>query len=116
MAPGSTGSAPGAAPLPPLPNLSSGGAGSSSATPGAAPGGMASILAGLAPVKQGVDMIQQACKTIVQSGMIPGGEQVCAQILALATSLLPMAAQAAMQPGGGGGPIGPVQGGTPQGV
>lgn len=63
---------------------------------------MAAIMSGLIPIKQGVDAIQSACKAIVQSGMIPGSEQVCGQIIALATSLLPMAAQNAMQPAGGG--------------
>jgi hypothetical protein len=66
------------------------------------------MLAGIAPVKMAVDQINQAVKTIVQSGAIPGFEQVGAQIIALANSALPMAAQNALQPGGqGGGPTGP---------
>lgn len=109
------GSSPGAAPLPPLPALSGRGQGDTS-TPGAAPGGMSSLLSGIAPVKAGVDQIMQACKGIVQSGVIPGAEQVCGQIIALATSLLPMAAQSVLQPISGGGPGGQQQGGTPQGV
>lgn len=118
MAPPSPGSSPGAAPLPPLPNLSSGGQGDAS-TSGAASGGMAGIMSGLAPVKMGVDGIVKACQTIVKSGVIPGSEQICGQIIALATSLLPMAAQAVLQPIGGGGPGGAQpqpqqQGGIPQ--
>lgn len=94
MAPPNPGSSPGAAPLPPLPNLS----GSSGQ---AAPGGndMASLMSGIAPIKAAVDSILMACKQIVQSGAIPGSEQACGQIVALATSLLPMAAQQMMQPG-----------------
>lgn len=69
-------------------------------------------MSGLAPVKNGVDAITQACKAIVQSGAIPGSEQICGQIVALATSLLPMAVQQTFQPGPGGQPpaggIGPV--------
>ncbi len=96
MAPPNPGSSPGAAPLPPLPNLSGGGAGA--ATGGQDP--MAAIMAGVAPIKQAVDSILAACKQIVQSGVIPGAEQPCGQIVALATSLLPMAAQQLMAPGG----------------
>lgn len=59
---------------------------------------MAALVAGVAPVKNGVDAIVAACKQIVESGAVPGAEQPCAQIVALATSLLPMAAQQAMQP------------------
>ena len=114
MALSAPGSSPGAAPLPPLPNLSGGGQGT-------APGGsspMASLVSGIAPIKSAVDQIIAACKAIVQSGTIPGAEQPCGQIVALATSLLPMAVQNAMQPGGQGGQapqgpppgIGPVQG------
>lgn len=64
---------------------------------------MSALVSGIAPVKNGVDGILQACKSIVQSGAVPGAEQICGQIVALATSLLPMAAQSALQPGGGGG-------------
>lgn len=70
---------------------------------------MADIMAGIAPIKAAVDSILMACKQIVQSGAIPGAEQPCGQIVALATSLLPMAAQQMMQPGGGQQP----QGGVP---
>ena len=56
-------------------------------------------------MKSGVDAIVAACRQIVQSGAVPGAEQSCAQIVALATSLLPMAAQQALQPGQGGGGI-----------
>jgi hypothetical protein len=77
---------------------------------------MSAILAGIAPVKTGVDGIVAACQQIVQSGAIPGAEQVCGQIVALATSLLPMAAQQMMHPGGGGiPPVGPQAGGGPGG-
>ena len=89
---------PGAAssPLPPLPDLNS-----ASAQGGASQGLMSSLVSGIAPVKTAVDGILAACKSIVQSGAVPGSEQVCGQIVALATSLLPMAAQQALQPGGG---------------
>lgn len=99
-----------AAPLPPLPPPQSAG----QPQGGDQGGSMQAMLSGIAPVKMGVDQIVTACKQIVQSGAIPGSEQICGQILALATSLLPMAAQQMMQPGGGngGGPqaggIGPV--------
>lgn len=70
---------------------------------------MASLVAGIAPVKTAVDGILAACRQIVQSGAVPGSEQVCGQIVALATSLLPMAVQQVLQPGGGsGGPVPPV--------
>lgn len=79
---------------------------------------MTAIVNGLAPVKSDVDMIVAAAKRLVQSGAIPGAEQPCAQIVALATSLLPMAAQQALQPGQGApsGPSAPMQalpGGAP---
>lgn len=86
--------------LPPLPDLQS--AAGTGGAPGGNPGFMASLVAGIAPVKNAVDMILAGCKQIVQSGAVPGAEQPCAQIVALATSMLPMAAQAALQPGGGG--------------
>jgi len=88
----------GSAPLPPLPDLSaSGGQGNPA---GGSQQPMAALMSGLAPIKTGVDAILAACKSIVQSGTIPGSEQVCGQIVALATSLLPMAAQQVLQPGG----------------
>ena len=65
---------------------------------------MSGIISGLAPIKAAVDQIVMACKQIVQSGSVPGAEQPCSQIVALATSLLPMAVQASMQPGPGGIP------------
>ena len=65
---------------------------------------MASIMAGVAPIKAAVDSILAACKQIVQSGTVPGAEQPCSQIVALATSLLPMAVQQMMQPGPSAGP------------
>jgi hypothetical protein len=103
---------PGAAPLPPLPDLSGVDSG---AGPGGQQSSMASLLSGLAPIKGAVDSILAACKSIAQSGMVPGSEQVCGQIVALATSMLPMAAQQVLQPGGGGGgPVLPV--GAPPGV
>lgn len=91
---------PGSPGLPPLPDLQS------AQGTGGAPGGqdqqsaMAALMSGIAPIKNGVDAIVAACKQIVQSGAVPGAEQPCAQIVALATSLLPMAAQQALQPGG----------------
>lgn len=110
------------APLPPLPDLQSsqGTGGQDASGPQSA---MAALMSGLAPVKNGVDAIVAACKQIVQSGSVPGAEQPCGQIVALATSLLPMAAQQAMQPGQGGGggmqgigqpPAGPAPGGPQQ--
>lgn len=79
-------------------------------------GFLAQIMSGLAPVKQGVDAINAAAKQIVQSGAVPGAEQICGQIVALATSLLPMAAQGMLGSMGGGmgqgaGPGGPPSGG-----
>lgn len=99
---------PAAASMPPLPNLS-GGAPAQAAGGGQDP--MAALVSGIAPVKSAVDAILQACKSIVQSGSVPGAEQPCGQIVALATSLLPMAVQQLMQPSGG--PIGPVGQGQP---
>jgi len=95
--------------MPPLPDLQGGGKGQ-----GAGSNPLASIMAGIQPIKTAVDGITAACKSIVQSGVIPGAEQICGQIVALATSLLPMAAQQVLQPGGGaGGSIPPVGGGGP---
>lgn len=108
----------GAAPLPPLPDLQSAN-GVGGGDTGMPQGLMASLVSGIAPVKTAVDGILSACKQIVQSGAIPGAEQICGQIIALATSLLPMAAQNALQPGGpqpiqpapGPGGLGPIPGG-----
>jgi hypothetical protein len=104
--PTSLGSSPATAPLPPLPNLRGG------ERPGrkTKDNSMATLMSGIMPVKSGVDSILSACQQIVRSGVIPGAEQVCGQIIALATALLPMAAQQVLQPGAGGGPIAPVGG------
>jgi hypothetical protein len=96
MAPTAPG--PGAAPLPPLPQLSAGGGQANTQSP------MAGMVAGLTPIKAAVDQIVAACQMIVKAGTIPGAEQPCSQIVALAASLLPMAAQQMMQPGQGAGP------------
>ena len=107
----------GAAPLPPLPDLP--------AQPAApAKGGfLKAILQGTQPVQDAVTSIQQACKQIVQSGAIPGSEQLCAQFLQIAQQFVPMAVQQAMggqgqgaltpPPQGGPPPQGPPQGGPP---
>lgn len=84
------------APLPPLPDMNKSGGGQA----GQPDNPMAQVMAGVAPVKSAVDAIMQACKMIVSSGAIPGSEQVCSQIMALSTSLLPMAVQQAMMPQG----------------
>ncbi len=92
----------GSSPLPPLPDLqSASGTGGQDQQQQSA---MAALVSGLAPIKNAVDAIAAACRQIVQSGAVPGAEQPCSQIVALAASLLPMAAQQAMQPQGGGGP------------
>ena len=103
---------PEAAPLPPLPNLSGGG-GSAATGAGGQSQSMAALVSGLAPVKSAVDTILAAVKQIVQSGAVPGFEQIGGQIVALATSALPMAAQQAMNPMGGGPPSPPPQQGIP---
>lgn len=88
--------------LPPL-NLPSGGSGGPGVSAGSGTQNpMAAIMSGVAPVKMAVDQIMQACKQIVQSGAVPGAEQVCGQIVAMATQLLPMALQGAMGGGMGG--------------
>lgn len=92
---------PTAQPLPPLPDLQS--AAGTGGEPQGNQSAMAAIMSGIAPVKNGVDSINSACRQIVQSGAVPGSEQICAQIISLATSLLPMALQQAIQPGQGGG-------------
>lgn len=103
----------GSAPLPPLPDLP--------AQPAApAKGGfLKAILQGTQPVQDAVTSIQQACKQVVVSGAVPGSEQICAQIIALAQQLVPMAVQQAMGGQGQGAltppPQGPPQGGSPQG-
>lgn len=106
-----------ASPLPPLPDLQSPGGTGGTQTGGPPPGLMAALVSGIAPVKNGVDTILAQCKQIVQSGAVPGAESVCGQIVALATSLLPMAAQNALAPGAGAGggipPVGPPGMGAP---
>lgn len=101
-----------AAPLPPMSDF---GSGSSGASPKDSP--LAGIISGLTPIKMSADKIVQECKSIVQSGAVPGAEQVCSQIIALTMSLLPMAAQSMMQPGQGAqaqpGPVGPPPGAPP---
>jgi hypothetical protein len=94
-------SAAAAAPMPPLPDLqkASGAAGAGAGIPGA-DNGMAAILAGVLPVKQAVDQITMACKTIAAA--LPGSEQKCALLMAAAQEFLPMAAQTALAPLGGG--------------
>ena len=62
---------------------------------------MSALMSGIAPVKSSVDAINNACRMIVKSGTIPGAEQICGQIISLATQLLPMAAQNLLQPQGG---------------
>lgn len=90
-----------AASLPPLPDLSSSAsAGAGSDQPNS--GILAALMSGVAPVKMQVDTINKACQEIAKLGTIPGAEQICGQIVALATSMLPMAAQSAMGMGGGG--------------
>lgn len=101
-----SGSAHGSAPLPPLPNLSSGGDQEARGNP------LDSLIAGIGPVVKARDMIQEACKLVVQSGMVPGVEQSAGQVLALANSWVPMAAQQHLQPQNAGQPtpMGPVGG------
>ena len=90
-----------AQPLPPLPDLtSSAPAGGGTDQPNS--GILAALMSGVAPVKMQVDAINKACQEIAKLGVIPGAEQICGQIVALATSMLPLAAQSAMGMGGGG--------------
>ncbi len=70
------------------------------------PQGLAAMMSGIMPVKTGVDAINQAVKQIAGAGIIPGAGQILEQIVALANSLLPMAAQNALQPSGSPGPGG----------
>lgn len=99
MTPSNPSSAAAIAPLPPGPDMSGAQTGASPA----GPPGLEMMISGLAPVKGGVDQILAGAKAIVQSGAIPGAEQICGQIVALATQLLPMAVQQVTQPGGMGG-------------
>jgi len=91
-------------PMPPLPEMQTGPSGGGmGGDPNSA---MAAILSGIAPVKAAVDAIRSACQQIVQSGAVPGSEQICGQIVSLSSQLVPMAAQQALQPMGGGGGMG----------
>jgi hypothetical protein len=73
----------------------------------------------IGPVKDSVTAINMACQKIVQSGSVPGSEQICAQIVGLANQLLPMAVQQMSQGGmmgqgqGPGAPIPPPPGAGP---
>lgn len=105
------------APYPPLPDLNSDGGGSQAPMPG---GFMQTLMAAVGPVQQAVSGINAACQQIVQSGSVPGAEQICAQIVALAQQLTVMAMQQAAQPQMGGGasgsmgaPIAPPAGAPP---
>lgn len=102
--PNTPGVGPAAAPMPPLPDFNT--------DPNTQPQTgnkdvLASLMSGIAPIKKSVDTILEESKKIVKAGVIPGSEQVVAQIVALATSLLPMAAQNLLNPMGGGGSMGP---------
>jgi len=76
---------------------------------------MAGLVSGLAPVQRNVTTILQAVRELARSGLIPGGEAALGQIVALTVSLLPMAANSALQPGqgGGGGPVTALPGAQP---
>ena len=75
---------------------------------------LAALMTGIGPIKKHTDAIVQAAKEIVKSGTIPGAEQIAAQIISLATSLVPMAAQNLLNPMGASG--GAVQGGNDVGA
>jgi len=95
-----------AADLPPLPDFDkSGDSGMQSGKQDM----LSSLMSGIGPVKKHADTIVQSAKEIVKLGVIPGAEQVAAQIISLATSLVPMAAQNLLNPmGGQGGSVGPM--------
>lgn len=93
--------------MPPLPDLQTASTPAAGGDTGTSP--LAAILSGIMPVKSAVDAINQACKQIVQSGMIPGAENVCGQIVAMAQALLPMAVQSSMGPMQGQGGAQPGQ-------
>jgi hypothetical protein len=105
-----------AAPAPPLPPLDTTGSGASDQ---AAVSPMAQMIAGITPVKSAADQILMACKQIVMSGAVPGSEQICGQIISLATQLVPMALQQQMggqaMGMGGGQPSSPAPMAPPQG-
>lgn len=96
--------------LPPLPDFDHGG---TSQPQTGNQNTLAALMSGVAPVKKSVDSIVQEAKNIVKLGVIPGGEQIAAQIISLATSLVPMAAQNVLNPMGGQavGPMLPPPGG-----
>lgn len=96
--------------LPPLPDFNQSG---NSQPQGGKQDVLASLMSGVAPVKKHVDNIVQSAKEIVKLGVIPGSEQVAAQIISLATTLVPMAAQNLLNPMGGQavGPMLPPPGG-----
>lgn len=102
-------------PLPPLPNLSTSPGGGSDPSQ---QGFLQALMQKIGPVKSQVDQINSACHAIMQSGAIPGAEQVCAQIIGLASQLLQAAAQQGMQaaPSGGSGMNMPPPPGPPQGL
>lgn len=96
--------------LPPLPDLNQGG---DTQGQGGNQDMLASLMSGIGPVKKHADNIVQSAKEIVKLGVIPGSEQIAAQIIALATSLVPMAAQNLLNPMGSQsvGPMLPPPGG-----
>jgi hypothetical protein len=94
--------------LPPLPDFG----GDSNAPQTGNQDALAALMSGIAPIKKHTDAIIQAAKEIVKLGTIPGAEQIASQIISLATSLVPMAAQNLLNPMGGG----PAQGGNPGGM
>lgn len=96
------------APLPPLSSLPT-----SPGQGGPAPDSpLAGLMSAILPIKAATEQIRSACQQIVQSGAVPGAESVCAQIIALSSSLMPMAAQNAMQ---GMGPMGGMDAGMGMG-
>jgi len=92
--------------LPPLPDLQSKG-GTGGGQTGTQPDVMASLISGIAPVKNGVDMAMKGIQMIAQSGAVPGVEQILAPMIQQLNSILVMTAQQAMQPGGGPPPAAP---------
>ena len=93
------------APLPPLPDLNGGG---DTQPQTGAKDTLAALMSGVGPVKKHADNIVNSAKEIVKMGVIPGAEQIAAQIISLAVSLVPMAAQNLLNPMGGAGGSGAV--------
>ncbi|MDE2102404.1 MAG: hypothetical protein KGL39_34475 [Patescibacteria group bacterium] len=87
--------------LPPLPDFGGNGGGGGNGPQTGNQDALASLMSGIAPIKKNTDAIIQAAKEIVKLGTIPGAEQIAAQIISLATSLVPMAAQNLLNPMGG---------------